>query len=157
MLDGSFYYAGTVKDHNLYRWDTASDTSSVVMEGSVWNPIATSDGIFYMNVNDNYRLYRCGSDGSDPTKLTDDRIDCYNLVGDKIYYQKNSADSPALMRINTDGSDPETVMAGNFTDINSTSEYVYFLRFDTDSPVYQTPVSGDINVTAFNPDVIKKK
>ena len=48
-------------------------------------------------------------------------------------------------------------MAGNFTDINSTSEYVYFLRFDTDSPVYQTPVSGDINVTAFNPDVIKKK
>ena len=154
VMGQCFYYAGMQDDHNLYVWDTRTDTSNVLLEGSVFNPIATADAIYYMNVADNYRLYRCNTDGSSPVKLTDDRVDTYNVVGNMIYYQKNSTDSPALMRMALDGSSAETVMDGNYTCINSTSEYVYFLRYDTTGPFYQTPVNGAVNVTSFNPDII---
>lgn len=157
VLDQRFYYAGMQKDHNLYVWDTRTDTASELMEGSVWDPIATADAIYYVNVADGYRLYRAAPDGTGPVKLTDDRIDTYNVVGDMIYYQKNSADAPALMRMGLDGSNPEIVASGNYSDINATSEYVYFLQFKTDAPYYRTPVDGPVSVSAFAPEVIKKK
>lgn len=157
VLDRRFYYAGMQHDHNLYVWDTSTDTSSVLMEGSVWNPTAAADAIYYMNAADGYKLYRCNTDGTSPVKLTDDRIDTYNVAGSMIYYQKNSADAPALMRMGLDGSNPEVVATGNYSNINATSQYVYFLQFKTDSPIYQTPVNGAVNVTAFNPDVIDNK
>ena len=156
VMNQCFYYAGMQKDHNLYVWDTRTDTSSLLMEGSVWNPTATADGIYFVNVADGYRLYKCGLDGSSPVKLTDDRVDTYNVAGNMIYYQKNSADSPALMRMGTDGSNPETVRSGNYCNINSTSQYIYFLQFGSDSPFYQTPVNGAVDVTAFDPEVVEK-
>ena len=64
-----------------------------------------------------------------PAELTHDRVDCFNLAGGYIYYQKNSADEPALKRMALDGSNVEIVASGNYTHINATSRYVYFTAF----------------------------
>lgn len=148
--NGLIYYNGTGSDHYLYAWDTATDTSSTVWEGNMWNPVISGDYIYYMDVADNYRLYCYSLINGSAYRLTEDRIDTFNVYGDVIYYQANSSTEPALKRMYTDGSGLVTVAEGNYTNINITSEYVYFTGFNSDVPVYKTSTTGPINVETFD-------
>lgn len=149
VVNGAIYYAGTEGDHNLYRFDTGSLTTSLVLEGRFWNPIVSGDTVYYMNVSDDYRLCRRSLSGGEETVLTQDRVDTYNITEEYIYYQKNSADAPALMRMRLDGSDPEVIINGNFSDINVTSQYVYFHEFENNVPIYRTPSNGALQPEPF--------
>ncbi len=151
VYNGSIYYAGTNGDHSLYRLDTATDNAAAIFEGTVWNPVLLSDGdtLFYMNVMDKYRLYRASLSSGEETRLTDDRVDCFNVTDSYIYYQKNDKDEPALMRCRLDGSDNEVVATGIYTHLNSTSRYLYFQRFDDYDSVFHTPVAGPVAVSEF--------
>lgn len=142
MSDGTVYYIDGEDGHYLYRYDTASGTSSPVWEGSLWYPVYDSGYIYYLDVSSDYRLCRYSLSEGIVEVLTHDRVDCYNLAGGYIYYQKNSSSSPALMRMDLDGKNAVTVAEGNFTHINVTSRYVYFTPYGTDVPLYQTAIGG---------------
>ena len=148
--NGLIYYNGTGDDHYLYAWDTATDTSSIVWEGNMWNPVISGDYIYYMDVADNYKLYCYSLTNGSTYQLTEDRIDTFNVYGDRIYYQTNSSTEPALKRMYTDGSGVEIVAEGNYTNINITSEYVYFTGFSSEVPVYKTSTTGPVNVETFD-------
>lgn len=147
---GRIYFNGTESDHALYALDTTTDTVSTIWEGNLWNPIVQDDYVYYMDVANNYRLCRYSLSGNIIEVLTEDRIDTYNLCGNRIYYQKSSGTSPCLKRMNLDGSDPEVVAEGIFSDINATSRYVYFHPFGSEVPTYRTPVDGMIQVETFD-------
>ena len=108
-----------------------------------------------MKPSDNYRLYRRALNGGEETeeRLTEDRIDCYNIAFDAgyIYYQKNSKDSPAIKRMMLDGSGPEEILPGNYTEINITSRYVYFRPFDDPETCFHQSVSGPVSPAPFIP------
>jgi len=148
--DGLIYYSGTVDDHNLYTWDTASDTQTLLLEGNLYNPALVGDYVYYMNAADNYKLYRYSLTSGNTERLTDDRVDLFNVYDTVIYYQSNDASSPALKRMNADGSSPEVVADGIYSDINITSENVYFTGFNNDVPVYKTSTFGPVNVETFD-------
>lgn len=148
--DGTVYYNGTEKNHYLYRYNTASGTSSVVWEGNLWYPVYDNGYIYYLDVAGNYRLCRYSLYQDQVEILTHDRVDCFNLGGGYIYYQKNDASSPALMRITLDGQNPEVVMAGTYTHISITSRYVYFTPYNNNLMIYHTPVSGPVSVSTFS-------
>lgn len=150
IQNGFIYYAGIEGDHNLHRLDTATDSVSVTLLGNFWNPIVTGDTIYYMNVSDNYSLYRRSLSSDAEEKLTGDRVDTFNITPDYIFYQRNSTDSPALMRMRLDGSEPTEIMSGNYTDLNVTSRYVYFHEFGSDVPIYRVPTDGALNVGRFD-------
>ncbi len=148
-VNGKIYYNGTQKDHYLYALNTANDSSSVVWKGNVWNPICQGDYVYYMDVENNYRLCRYSLSGDVVEVLTNDRVDYYNLYDNRIYYQTVDKTAPALKRMYTDGSEPEIVREGTYQNINATSQYVYFNSFDEPTPVYKTSTYGPVNVTTF--------
>jgi hypothetical protein len=130
-VSGTSFYYGDMEDHfALYAYDTQSgNTRPVTSAITVYNPIIEGDYIYYMDVTNDYRLCRFSVSTEAVDVLTGDRVDCFNIAGNYIYYQKNSPDNPALMMMNIDGSNPQILAAGNFTAINVTSSYVYFQAF----------------------------
>lgn len=147
--NGVIYYNGLDTNHYLYAMDPNSNASSVVWEGNLWDPIYDNGYIYYMDVENDYRLCRYSLANEQVEILTHDRIDCYNVGGGYIYYQTNSDTAPALKKMNVDGSNAEIVAAGNYTAINMTSRYVYFKMFDTETPIYQVPL-GSASASTFD-------
>lgn len=149
-VNGIIYYNGTQDDHYLYSLNTQNDSVSVVWDGDVWNPVYDNGYFYFMNVSDNYSLCRYLPNENVVEKLTNDRIDFFNVCGGYIYYQKSSAKEPALKRMYPDGSSPEIVAEGIYKNLNATSQYLYFSGFASDAPMYRTPVNGAVNVTTFD-------
>ncbi|NLL78663.1 MAG: DUF5050 domain-containing protein [Clostridiales bacterium] len=148
--NGIIYFNGTGNDHYLYTLNTYDDSIQTLWDGNLLNPVAYGDYIYYMDVPNNYRLCRYSlSDGSTQV-VTEDRIDCFNIAGSYIYYQKNDVENPALKRVTLDGQNEEIIREGNHDKINATSNYVYFSEFNLPVPVYKTPVNGPVNVTTFD-------
>lgn len=149
-VDGTIYYCGTDRDHYLYALNTATDNVNVVWQGNIWNPIYLNGYVYYMDVENNYRLCRYSINDNIVEVLTNDRIDTFNVYESYIYYQTNSQTDPALKRMYVDGSSQETVRSGIYQNINITSEYVYFNTFGESTPVYKTSTYGPVNVTTFD-------
>ena len=150
IVNGMMYFSGTQDNHYLYSLNTANDSISIVWTGDVWNPIYHNGVFYYMDVANNYRLCRYFPAENSVEVLTKDRVDAFNILGDYIYYQKNSKTEPALKRMYTDGSNVEIVAEGNFSNISMTSNYVYFTAFDSETPIYKTPTYGPVMITAFD-------
>ncbi len=148
--DGKIYYQGTEEDHYLHVLDTATDTSDVVWQGDIWNPIYQNGYVYYMDVANNYRLCRYSMSEDVVEVLTNDRIDMFNVYDYYIYYQVSSKDAPALKRMLIDGSSQELVQEGVFQNINITSQFVYFNSFNEETPVYKTSTYGPVGVTTFD-------
>lgn len=149
LSDGSIYYNGTETNHYLYRYDTRTGSSSVVWEGNLCYPVYDNGYIYYLDASSDYALCRYSLNDDRVEILTHDRVDCFNLAGGYLYYQKNSVTEPALKRMTLDGQNVEIVAEGNYTHINVTSRYVYFSAFENEVPLYRTPVSGPVQVSAF--------
>lgn len=150
QTDGTVFFNGAATNHYLYRYNTGSDSASVAWEGNLWYPVYDNGYVYYLDVASDYRLCRYSLYNDVVEVLTHDRVDCYNLAGGYIFYQKNDTDAPALMRMTVDGQNPEVVAEGNYTNINVTSRYVYFQAFDAEMPIYRTPISGGISVSTFD-------
>lgn len=148
-INGGIYYNGTVQDHYLYYMDAASGSSRLVYEYDMWFPTLCDNYIYFLDTENDYQLCRYSLAAGTAEVLTTDRVDCFNVYGSYIYYQKNDAKAPALMRMMIDGTNPELVAEGNYTDINITSQYVYFHAFGADTPVYRTPIGGAASVRTF--------
>lgn len=145
-----FYYNGVDSDHAIYRMDTSSNTPELVYDGICYSPVVIGDIAYYLDAGNNYRLTRTDLTTGETVTLTRDRVDCFNVAGSSIYYQKNSNDSAALCRIGTAGGEAEEIMPGNYTDINITSDYVYFYPFNNDTVCYRCPILGG-SATQFIP------
>lgn len=107
-----------------------------------YNIIVEGEYMYYMNIDDSYRIYRMKLSDHTTEKLTDDRVDLFNIQNGNIFYQKNSEQSPALMRMNADGSNVSVIASGNYTSINCSSNYAYFYSFGEEAPIYRVPLSG---------------
>lgn len=140
--DGVIYYNGTQSNHYLYALNTDGDTVSELWEGNIWYPCLDGSYIYYLDVANDYRLCRYDMNQRVIEVLTNDRVDCFNVGGGYIYYQRSSAAAPALMMMGTDGSNPAVVAEGNYTNINMTSRYVYFQDFGQESSLYHCPLGS---------------
>ena len=147
--NGGIYYNGTVSDHYLYYMEASTGSSGLLYEYNMWFPTLCDNYIYFLDMENDYQLCRYSLAAGMAEVLTTDRVDCFNVYGNYIYYQKNEKEAPALMRMQIDGTNPEVVANGNFTDINITSQYVYFHTFGADTPVYRTPTGGAIDVRTF--------
>lgn len=146
------YYNGLESDHNIYQMDTSTGTSNLLYEGNFWMPVVNNSNIFFMDCDANYALASLNLTAEKHALLTNDRIDCFNVYGDYIYFQRNGENGDAaLCRMKTDGSDYQVIQTGNYTNINVTSRYVYFNEFGNDDVVFQMPTGKDTTVEVFTP------
>ena len=140
----TIYYAGNDADHYLYALDTTTNTSTLILEKPLWNPVYQDGYIYFMDLRSNYELHRYNLSTGEEQILSGDRIDFFNVYGNIIYYQKSSTTAPALKRINIDGSNDEIVKKGVFESVNITSQYAYFNEFSKKTPVYHQSTFGPV-------------
>lgn len=148
--NGVIYYNGTVRDHYLYALNTDTDVADELWRGNIWYPVLQGDYIYYLDVANDYRLCRYSLSLNVIEALTNDRVDCFNVGGGFIYYQKNggakSAAQPGAAQLKcmrTDGSDVRVIAEGNYTNINMTSQYVYFQTFGDDTVMYHSAIGSN--------------
>lgn len=155
--NGVIYYNGTQGDHYLYALNTASDVPYEVWRGNLWNPVLEGSYIYYMDVENNYRICRYSLSQNVIEVLTDDRADCFNVGGGYIYYQKNDQTAPQLKCMAADGSGVFVIAEGNYTNINMTSQYVYFQAFGNERTTYHSRLgSGGYEVFQGAVDAARK-
>lgn len=145
------YYNGMESDGNLYELDTATDKIRTVIECNCYKPIVTSpNNIFYLDVNKNNALMHTGVNAEQPTKLSGESIDLFNVYGSTIYFQTYDEKAPGLYMVKNDGSDLNQIYPGVFKRINITSNYIYFTDFKTGT-VYFTSTSNPGMIEEFHP------
>ena len=142
VVNGMIYYSGST-DHYLHQLNTATDTDRIIWEGTLWNPIVEGDYVYYMNISDNYKLYRYSLSQNTEQKLSDDRVDCFNVGSGYIYYQKNDTTAPQLKVMRMDGSSSWVLAEGNYTHINMTSQYVYFQAFGDEHTMFHSRIGSN--------------
>jgi hypothetical protein len=150
-----FYSSGTQTDGALYQYDTSTDQMDKIYDCNCYKPIVSGDNnVYYLDVDQNNALVHTNIESGNPTTLTTDSIDLYNVYGSYIYYQRYSEDEPALCMIKNDGSDFQVLAYGNYSNINVTSYNIYFTDYVTQQ-VYYTPTEGPGVMKEFHPGVIE--
>ncbi|MBO4904423.1 MAG: DUF5050 domain-containing protein [Lachnospiraceae bacterium] len=138
VINGNIYFCE--QDSMKLKIYRPGDTSTrVFMDMAVYNPVLNGSDIYFMNMNDNYCLYRYSLSDASLTKVTNERVDTFNVYGNVIFYQRNQ--NPALIRVETDGSNQVVVATGNFENINCTSMYTFYSPFKEDA-LYVTYTFG---------------
>ncbi|MBQ8969735.1 MAG: DUF5050 domain-containing protein [Lachnospiraceae bacterium] len=137
VIGGQIYYPDFNNLHYLSVLNTVSGYPQVYIRERVHIPTYQDNYIYYLSVDNDYALYRYSIPSNTIERITEDRVDTFNIIGDHIYYQKNSTSEPALYRIRTDGTNKEMVASGNYTNINTTSYYTYFQDFLDEGSLYR--------------------
>ena len=137
VINGMIYFPDYDNNHYLSVLDTATGTPRLFIRERVHNPTYSGDYIYYMSVDNDYALYRYSLSSNTIERITDDRVDAFNVIGDLVYYQKNSTTDPMLIRMRTDGTGKEMIAAGNYTNINTTSYYTYFQDYLDPGKLYR--------------------
>lgn len=113
-------------------------------EARAYNVILEGQYVYYMNIDDSYKIYRMNIGNYEKEKLCDYTVDLFNVYGDNVFFQRSasSGETPALMHMKTNGGSPSVVAEGNYTNINCTSTYTYFYGYGDAAQIYRVPTSG---------------
>lgn len=152
VKENKLYYAGLSYDHNFNAVDLSTCNTKAVLEGSFLYPILHSGYLYYMDVKDNYKIYRANEDGSDPVMLVDDRCSAYNITnsGKYLYYQIDNGLNNQICRIDLTTLKAETLLSGDYKQIHVTDNYVFFRDFN-DTTTFVILADGIADVNTFNP------
>lgn len=157
VINGDIYYPDQNNYFYLNSFDTGSLRSSLYLNERMYNPVYSDGYIYFINISNEYCLSRYSFDSHTVEDLTTDRVDCFNILGDIIFYQRNAEDTPAVMRMRSDGSDPVMIAMGNYSNINMTTTYTYFHAYGDPMDMYRVSTSGNPRPEAFRPEIVPKK
>lgn len=151
-----FYYNGINTSGSIFKFDTATDTSSVIYEGNCYKPTVDESGtdIYFIDGNQNTALVHTNTSFNETTIVTKDQIDFYNVYGDYIFYQKYDGENSGLCMIKKDGTGYMMIKKGTFKEINVTKDLVFFRDARTNKAYYIMKSMPD-NVISFNPGKAK--
>jgi hypothetical protein len=144
------YYNGVDSDHYIWRLDTSSDLSGLLLDGTCWMPIVDGNYVYYMDCDKDYHVARVDMTTGDKIFVTDCRVDSFNVYGDYVYFLENDGDTQCVARTRTDGTGYEVIVTGVYNDLNLTKDYVYFRDY-SNGYMYRAPVEMISNVKAYNP------
>lgn len=57
-------------------------------------PVKDGNNLYFMDCENDYRIAKVDLTNGEKTLVTDCRVDCYNVTGDKIFFQKNDKTNP---------------------------------------------------------------
>ena len=151
VIDGNILYPDQDNKFYINMFDPVTLTDSLFLNERMYNPVYSDGYIYYIAIGDDYPLCRFNLSSRIVEKLTEDRVDTFNVIGDYIYYQKNSTTDPMLVRIRTNGEGYEIIATGNYTNINTTSYYTYFQNYLEPEKLYRVANSEGALMEQFYP------
>ena len=152
-----FYYNGMSTDGSIHRYDTVSDTAATIYTGNCFQPIV-KDGVdvYYIDGDTDCSIVHTNINFDNPTYITRDSVDSYNVHGSYIYYQRfdKNGDS-ALCMIKNDGTEYRELRKGDYCDIHVTSYYVFFRDFHSGEMYYFARNNPSV-IEKFSPGKVKQ-
>ena len=146
-----FYYNGMSADGSIHRYDTVTDSSTVVYVGNSFQPIVKNGvDVYYIDGDTDCSIVHTNINFDNPTYITTDSVDSYNVHGSTIYYQRFDKNGSALCMIKNDGTGFEVLREGDYCDIHVTSYYVFFRDFHTEEMYYFSRTNPYV-IEKFNP------
>lgn len=150
---GVIYYTGVAKDHNIHALNTlAGDTVSDVLSGNLFFPVKMGDYLYYMDGTQNYCLKRTNLMNGQTEIVIQDRLDCFTMDNQHIYYCHSKELDSTLNRCDLDGSNQFILYQGIVNSLNLTSKYLYFKVYGHDEVMYHIPLDGSAGVSVFTTD-----
>lgn len=141
--NGIIYYTGVSEDHALHALGVnGKSANAVVQPGHCFFPVVMDGYLYYLNGDSNYSLWRTSLYSGVQELVVSDRIDCFTMDHEHIYYSFSSSDNPSLRRCDLDGSNIYVLYDGIVNSINLTSRYVYFKVFGDEKTTYHMPLDG---------------
>ena len=132
------YYNGITGDHNIYQYDTATGSRSVLYSGNCWMPIVEGNYVYFLDLDNSYSLVKVDLSTNEKTTICDDFVECFNIHGKTIYFQRGGSE-PALCKVNTDGSNYAILKEGAYNSLNIAGDILYFVEFSTEKS-YRLPI-----------------
>lgn len=152
IQNNTLYYTGLDRDHNIYRMNLSTGSSSLLYEGNCAYCIVQDDYIYFMDQENNMAITRMDLDGNNPIALVEEKTSTYNisLDGTYIYYQVDEGDNNGFYRYNTKTGENLLITSGYYNSIHVTSTYVFFREFDSNT-IFMIPSDKDTTLAVFNP------
>lgn len=97
--------------------------------------------MFFINWNDNHRLYSMSINGTDLKKLTEESVSCLNGIDGWIYYT-NFNDGDRLYRIREDGSKRSKIYKWKSQYVNMCGEWLYLSNGNDHNKLYKIKIDG---------------
>lgn len=91
----------------------------------------SGDWIYYRNHSDNDWLYKVKKDGTQKTKVFEDRAENINVIGDWIYYT-NYYNYDCMYKVKTDGTGRTQVVGDMTSFITIKGDWIYYISLGTD-------------------------
>ncbi len=148
--DGLIYYTGVSADHDIHALSTTNpDFNTVIQRGHCFFPVVMNEYLYYLNGDANYSIWRTNLYTGEQEVVVRDRVDCFTLDSEHIYYAYSSESEPSLRRCDLDGSNIFILFDGVVNSINVTSKYLYFKTYGNDDVTYHMPLDGSRVPTIF--------
>ncbi|MCR5769515.1 MAG: DUF5050 domain-containing protein [Lachnospiraceae bacterium] len=153
-FNGRIYYTGFKSDHDLHSFSPDSGATRVELEGgSYYNAIVRSEGIYYIDTLDHYKI-KLYSSGETKT-LVDKKVSAYNITEDSryIYYQVDGTDADGLYVYDRIADTNSVIREGSYKWINIAGGYCFFYSSD-EANVYAYKQGSGLSL--FVPPVLSK-
>lgn len=129
IKDGMIYY--TTLMGKLKCVKTNGQDKKTLIRGPVENIIVTNDSIYYLNILDNYSLYKYDLQTLEVKKISSSVCDKINVVNDKIYFIKCSDDidwygTGSIYSIDTNGENEGLVLDVEVNNLIFDDNYLYY-------------------------------
>ena len=155
IVNDKIYYAGYDADHYIHSM-SLNGAEETIYRGNCTNVLYRNNMIYYMDMDQDYKLACVHADGTEPALLTDKRICAYNFSydGNKIYYQvDNATDDNGLYELDLASGNSSLLVSGDYNYIHTTSQYIFFASYDLKNVFYITKNGG---IKKFSPGKIKE-
>lgn len=129
VYNGNMYYANVDRNHDIMLLNAADDSTTDIKVGNYYMPVVEENILYYIDVDNNYKLVKEDFSTGETVVLTDDKCINYNVstkYGVIFYQVENHVEDHRLMRMDLDGENEEMVEIGDCTKINITKNYTYY-------------------------------
>lgn len=113
--------------------------------------------VYYGNPSDGMKLYKVRIDGTDKTKLCDDRASFINVSGHTIIY-KNYSEGGKIYTININGEKRKCIndLDSNITNLSLYGTWLYYINTQDDKRIYSISIGGDHRHMVYEDKGIRK-
>ena len=150
--NGIIYYTGVRSDHAIHALFTQNgDTESTVIAGANFFPVVQDGYVYYLDGLDNYKICRSNLSSGEKEVIATDRVDCFTMDRNYIYYSCSDSASPSmgLHRCDINGGNNYLLYQGIVNSINITSRYIYFKEYGNDDLFLHMPIDLSRQAEAF--------
>lgn len=147
------YYQGSGQERFLNSVSIYGGTERTDAEVKMYQPIVCDSGVYYIDIEDHYKLCLSNIDGSDREVICPQSCATYNVSRDGryVYFQTDGTAKNGIYVYDSEENVTKLVHEGNYKWINLAGGYCFFYSFD-ETKVYAYK-DGQLNY--FNPPVLK--